>query len=131
MWPGDQCCDILAKNVAAFRPCLKSLPEATLKSLGSMVVAKDTSKQPNIDSAMWLVVFTPMKIYNQKEHAGQVKNTNCIVQGEMSIRKWNGAKSCVLTFSLNYTAQLGSFDHMVLVSGSKTKEKAYGISLCD
>ena len=35
-WPGDDSWDILAQNVAAFRPCPRNLPEAKLKSFGLM-----------------------------------------------------------------------------------------------
>ena len=31
MWPRDYFCDILVKNVAAFCPCLESLPESKVK----------------------------------------------------------------------------------------------------
>jgi hypothetical protein len=33
-WPLDHSCDILSKNMAAFCPCPKNLPEAKLKSFG-------------------------------------------------------------------------------------------------
>lgn len=32
VWPGDCFCGVLVKNVAAFCPCLKSLPEAKVKT---------------------------------------------------------------------------------------------------
>ena len=32
MWPQDYSCDISAKNVANFCPCLKRVPEAKVKS---------------------------------------------------------------------------------------------------
>ena len=34
MWPRDCSCDILVKNVPAFCPFLKRLPEAKMKSSG-------------------------------------------------------------------------------------------------
>ena len=34
MWLRDHSCDILLKNVAAFCPCPKNLPEANLKNFG-------------------------------------------------------------------------------------------------
>lgn len=66
MWPRDCFCDILAKNVAAFCPCPKSLPEAKLMSFGLIPLAEEISK-PSIDSVLWLLMFTLMKIYNEKE----------------------------------------------------------------
>ena len=39
---------ILAKSVAFF-PCPKSLPEAKLKSFGTMALAEEISRQPNIE----------------------------------------------------------------------------------
>jgi hypothetical protein len=46
---------------------------------------------------MWLVMFTLLKIYNEKEQAEQVKHFLKKVQFEekRGTRKWNGAKSCV------------------------------------
>ena len=44
--PRDHSCDILVKNVAAFRPCPNSLPEAKVKSFRLTVLAKQISKQP-------------------------------------------------------------------------------------
>ena len=40
----DPPCDILVKNVAAFCPCLKSLPEAKVKRFGLIPLAKEISK---------------------------------------------------------------------------------------
>ena len=62
MLPRDHSCDILVKKVAAFCPCPKSLPEAKVKSFGLILLAEEISKQPSIDSVMWLLVLTLMKI---------------------------------------------------------------------
>lgn len=43
MWPRD-CYDILAKNVAAFCPSSKSLPEAKEKSFRLIALAEDILK---------------------------------------------------------------------------------------
>ena len=59
--PKDQFCYVLAKNVAAFCLCLKSLPKAKLKSFGLILFAGEISKQPNIDSVVWLLVFPVIK----------------------------------------------------------------------
>ena len=57
-------------------------------------MAEKISKQPSIDSVVWLLVLTLMKIYNEKEQAEQIKMHN--VQSEdRNTRKWNGAKFCV------------------------------------
>ena len=40
MWPRDCSCDILVKNVPAFCPFLKSLPETKMKSSGLIPVRK-------------------------------------------------------------------------------------------
>ena len=65
--------DILVKSVAAFCPCLKSLPEAKLKSYGLTALAEDISKQPSIDCVAWLLKASLMQIYTEKEQAGQGK----------------------------------------------------------
>ena len=41
--------DILLKNVAAFCHHSKYMPEAKLKSFGTMALAEEISRQPNID----------------------------------------------------------------------------------
>ena len=41
--------------------CLKSLPEAKLKSFGLILLAEEISKQPTFDSEVWLLVFTVIK----------------------------------------------------------------------
>lgn len=48
MRPIDCSCDILVKNVAAFCPCPKNLPEAKLKSFGLVTLEKENSRQPSI-----------------------------------------------------------------------------------
>jgi hypothetical protein len=44
----DYSYDILVKNVAAFCPCLKSLPEAKLKRLKLIAMTKKVSETPSI-----------------------------------------------------------------------------------
>lgn len=73
IWRNNHSCDILVKNVAAFCPCLKGLPKAKVKSFELIPLAEEISKQPSIDSAVWLLVLTLMKIYNEKEQAEQGK----------------------------------------------------------
>lgn len=73
MWPRDRSCDVLVKNVGAFCPCPKILPEAKVKSFKFIPWAEEISKQPSIDSVVWLLVLTLMKIYNEKNQAEQGK----------------------------------------------------------
>ena len=54
MWPRDCSCDILVKNVAAFCPCLKSLPEAKVKRFILIALTKEVSKKPSRDFVLWL-----------------------------------------------------------------------------
>jgi hypothetical protein len=62
-----------------------SLPGAKLKSFGLISLAGEISKQPSIDSVMWLLVFTLTKIYNEKGHGWRdgstVKSTDCPSRG--------------------------------------------------
>lgn len=67
MWLGD-CCDVLTNNVMAFCPCSKCLLETKLKSFKLIALAEEISKQPSIGYAIWLLEFTLMKIYIEKEH---------------------------------------------------------------
>jgi hypothetical protein len=45
MWCGDWFCGILLKNVAAFCPCLKSLPKAKVKRFMLVALTKDVLKK--------------------------------------------------------------------------------------
>jgi hypothetical protein len=47
--------------MSAFCLYSESLPEDTLKSLGLIGLAGEVSKQPGIDSVVWLLVFTPIQ----------------------------------------------------------------------
>ena len=62
-------------TLAAFCFCLKSLSEAKVKRFGLILLAEEISKQLNIDSAVWLLLVTFVKIYNEKEQAEKGKNT--------------------------------------------------------
>lgn len=64
-------CDILAKDVAAFCPCLiKNLPEAKFKSNDLISLVEDISRQPNIDSVTQVQVIILEQIFNEKEQQG-------------------------------------------------------------
>ena len=54
MWHKDSFCGILVKNVTTFCPCLKSLPEAKVKRLRLIALAKGISKQLSVDSVLWV-----------------------------------------------------------------------------
>jgi len=47
MLPGDHSYDDLVKNVAAFCPFLKNLPEAKVKRFVLIALTKEVSEKPN------------------------------------------------------------------------------------
>ena len=61
MWHRDCLCDILVKNMAAFCHCLKSLPETKVNRFRLIALPQEVSKQPGINSAVWLLKFTLQK----------------------------------------------------------------------
>jgi hypothetical protein len=61
MWHRNCFCNILVKSVAAFYHWLKSLPEAKVKRFRLIALKKEVSKQPGINSVVWLLKFTHMK----------------------------------------------------------------------
>ena len=44
----------MVKNMAAFCPCLKRLPEAKVKRLRLIALTKEVSEMPIIDFVLWL-----------------------------------------------------------------------------
>ena len=68
MWPRDWFGDILVKNVVTFCPCLKSLPEAKVKSFVLIPLAEEILKQSNIGSVIWLLLFALMRICNKRSY---------------------------------------------------------------
>ena len=62
----------------------KNLPEAKLKSFGLVVLSEEISNQPRI--VMWLLVFTLMKICNEKEQAEKGKMYNSRRKGALGSR---------------------------------------------
>ena len=60
MWPRDCFCGILVKNVAAFGPCLKSLPESKVKRFILITLNKRSLKKG--PQRLWLSL---MKSYKQ------------------------------------------------------------------
>lgn len=52
MLPRDSSSDILVKNVAAFCPCPKSLPEAKVKRFRLITLTMEVSKKPSFNFAL-------------------------------------------------------------------------------
>ena len=48
-----------------------------------------------MDSVVWILVATLIKIYSEKEQTEQGKSQNVNFEEKRSSKKWNGAKSCV------------------------------------
>jgi hypothetical protein len=71
MWPRDCFCDILVKNMAAFCPCLKSLPESKVKRFILVALTNEVSQKPSRDFLLWLslmnsVLNKPSKLRKKK-----------------------------------------------------------------
>ena len=66
------------KKVAAFLLCPKSLPEA--KYFWKNLFSRGNSKNPGIDSVLWLLVLILMKIYIEKEQANKRKMENVQIE---------------------------------------------------
>lgn len=62
----SQCCD----TVGASRSRPKNLPKAKWKSKGLTSLAEEVSRQPDIDSVMWLEI-TLRQICSEKQQMGQ------------------------------------------------------------
>jgi hypothetical protein len=58
-------------------------------------LAEEISKQPSIDFVLWLLVFTLMKINNEKEPAEQRKIQNVQIKDKMGTKNRKVAKSHV------------------------------------
>ena len=54
-------CVILLKSVAAFCPCLKSLPHANVKRFTLIALTKEVSKTPIIDFILWLSLMKSLE----------------------------------------------------------------------
>jgi hypothetical protein len=55
MWHKECFCRILVKNMAAFCHCSKNLPEVKVKRPRLIALKKEVSKQPGINSVLWLL----------------------------------------------------------------------------
>ena len=54
MLPRDHSYHILVKNMAAFCPCLKSLPESKVKRFILVALTNEVSQKPSRDFLLWL-----------------------------------------------------------------------------
>jgi hypothetical protein len=70
MWHKDCFYGILVKNTATFCHCLKSLPEAKVKRLRLIALAKEVSKQPSRDFVLWLSLMKR----SLNKHGNPVRN---------------------------------------------------------
>ena len=68
-----------------FCTSLKYLPKVTMKRFGFISLAEEISKHPTINLVMGSLVLMFIKIYNEREQAGE----------KSIFREWNGAKSFV------------------------------------
>lgn len=87
LWPTDCSCDILVKIVAAHALVQKKVPVAKLKDFGLIMLAKEISKQSNINSVVQLLVVTFVQTYKQQEQAEQGTIQNVTFEEKRSIRK--------------------------------------------
>jgi hypothetical protein len=69
-------CGILVKNVAAFCPCLKSLPEVKVKKFILITLTKEISKKPSRNFVFWLSL---MKNILKKHESFERKNIKYMV----------------------------------------------------
>lgn len=69
----DCFCGILVKNVAAFCPCLKSLPKAKVKRLRLIALTKEVSETSIIDSVLWLSLMKSILMKKEVEK-GKIQN---------------------------------------------------------
>ena len=67
----------MVKNVAAFCPCLKSLPEAKVKRFRLIALIKEVSKQLSIDFVLQFILMKNILIKHSKLR--KEKNTKCMV----------------------------------------------------
>ena len=57
MLPRHHPCVILVKKVAAFCTCPKTQPKAKVKRFRLIALAKEITKQPNLDTVLWFIIF--------------------------------------------------------------------------
>ena len=71
-------CDILSKDMAAFRSYTQKLPKTKLKRIGLIFFKEKISRQPNTDSVVWLLVIMIIQVYNEKASKAK-RNTKCTI----------------------------------------------------
>lgn len=84
---------IFQQNMAGFCSCLKSLPQAKLKSLGLIALAEGISKQTRMDSIMCFQCSLLCRSIVKRSKLS--KGQNIQFQEKRGPRKQNNAKSCV------------------------------------
>lgn len=72
--------------MATFCSCPENFPESKLKNLS---LAEEISSQNNIDSAVWLLGITLVKVYNAKEQVSQKEIQNVQFKEKKNARKCN------------------------------------------
>jgi hypothetical protein len=68
----------LVKDVAAFYPCLKSMPKAKIKWFILIVLTVEVSKKAQ--QRLCYLVYSYEEYFNEKEKAWEKKNIKCMVQ---------------------------------------------------
>ena len=69
------------KNVTAFNPCLKSLPETKVKRFKLITLTKEISKQPSLDAISrsplrnMLIKHSKLRKEKYKIHGSKIKGT--------------------------------------------------------
>lgn len=108
-WDRDFSFSTLVKNVADLCPYPKNMPEAKLKCIEFNSLAKEISRQTNIDFDAWSLIITLMQNYNEKDHSGQTKIQN------YSLRK----KGVMENLMLEPTFTLKEKTYPIIASSSK------------
>lgn len=61
----------MARNLDAFCPCPKNLPETKLKTNGLICLMEKISRQYNVESMVRLVVIMHVQVYNTGKQVSQ------------------------------------------------------------
>jgi hypothetical protein len=87
-WHKDCFWGVLAKNVATFCPCLKSLPEAKMKRLRLIALTKEVSKYPSKDFVLWLSLIKRSLNKHSKLRKENIKYMVQVLKGYQDV-KWS------------------------------------------
>ena len=66
--------DVSVKNIAAFCPCLKSLPEVKVKRFIVISLTKKCSKKPSRNFVLWLTLMTSILTTCSKLRKEKIQN---------------------------------------------------------